>query len=66
MDLNATLRRIRTILAKYPEPLPGDTEWEEAMEELADLTRALDEWLTGGGFLPIEWHLVRDNKRFER
>jgi hypothetical protein len=29
---------------------------EDDAVELAELTHALDEWLTKGGFLPTEWH----------
>jgi hypothetical protein len=52
MDPNATLARIRALVAQARDrgPLDGDDA-----EELAALVEALDEWLTRGGFLPVDW-----------
>lgn len=47
MDPDACLSEIRTILSEGPD---GDTE------RLIDLVRALDEWLTSGGFKPAAWN----------
>jgi hypothetical protein len=50
MDPNETLARARkaaqVILAQSMNPYE---------EELADLFTVLDEWITGGGFLPQSW-----------
>lgn len=46
MDPNETLRAIRALLTEDD----GRTD-----PELADKVRALDEWLTKGGFLPEAW-----------
>jgi hypothetical protein len=55
MDPNATLERIRAITARR-------TNWSEA-DELLDLVRELDEWLSKGGFLPDAWLYVHDSRR---
>ncbi len=47
MDPNETLRRIREIVTTR------DAHGQRV--ELCELVRALDGWLTGGGFLPDEW-----------
>lgn len=50
MDPNATLARIREVLQEmevFPSPALA--------QELTELTRALDEWLSRGGFLPMPW-----------
>jgi hypothetical protein len=51
MDPNATLVEIRTLVAiGLSEDLdPADTH------RLLMLVEALDDWLTGGGFLPTNW-----------
>lgn len=47
MDPNATLAEIREILAR---PMYIHGGWR-----LAVLVKALEDWLTSGGFLPDEW-----------
>lgn len=51
MDPDATLRRVREIIANMEA---HDTTTEELCE-LAQLVDALDQWLSGGGFLPVNW-----------
>ena len=50
MDPDTTLREIRTLLAQK----------HFDRERLCELVRALDEWLTKGGTLPLAWD--RDRK----
>ena len=56
MDPNATLKRIRQIIAE------GDDGSESLTEELPELVEALDEWLSKGGFLPLEWAKGRNKE----
>lgn len=54
MDPNETLRRIRILQANYAaNPVDGLTP--NQVEDLIDLTEALDAWLSKGGFLPQAW-----------
>lgn len=55
MDPNATLFEIRDRQAAVKEALDGDGDLAEAADELVDLVKALDDWLTAGGFLPAAW-----------
>ena len=56
MDINETLKRLRALLG-------GDHSGEEDDDaatldfvcEAEELFQALDQWLSGGGFLPKEW-----------
>jgi hypothetical protein len=51
MDPDEALRKMRRALKKYGDGLEnGDTE-----EALVVSARALDEWLSKGGFLPEAW-----------
>ena len=50
MDPNANLAEQRRILA-----LPSDETTREDLARLAELAGALDEWISGGGFLPDAW-----------
>lgn len=49
MDPNATLAEIRTLVDAQQAGAAIDGA------RLAELVLALDEWITGGGFLPIAW-----------
>lgn len=53
MDPNENLAEQRRIFAR----LDAGNEREQTadLERLADLAQALDEWISGGGFLPDEW-----------
>lgn len=57
MDPNETLRQIRAIQQEwmgYDAATAKREAWSVA-ERLAELTGALDEWMTRGGFLPTAW-----------
>jgi len=51
MDPNATLQEIRSLI---------DSENEYDRDRLAYLVDVLDEWMSKGGFLPVEWKKKRD------
>lgn len=56
MDPNATLKRIRGIVAVMNDPdTRPHVDIEQALTELCELNDALDQWLSKGGFLPSEW-----------
>jgi len=60
MDPNATLKRIREISKRITEILNSEcihagNEMLDLASELAELTTALDEWLSKGGFFPRDW-----------
>lgn len=48
MDPNETLKRIRRLTAS------ADLSDDE-LEELVTLVKALDDWISKGGFLPDAW-----------
>lgn len=50
MDPDAALAEMREI-AKADQ-----SEFHEGIHRLCELTLALDEWITNGGFLPKAWH----------
>ena len=52
MDPNATLKVIRRMLAANEEDMD--------VGELCCAVRDLDEWMSRGGFLPVEWVRRRD------
>jgi hypothetical protein len=55
MDPNANLGETRRLLARMLDgDQPNDNYLDDA-QRLAELARALDGWITGGGFLPDEW-----------
>ncbi len=51
MDPNVNREEQRAITKRL---LDGTDRHDDA-ERLANLSEALDEWLTGGGFLPDDW-----------
>lgn len=53
MDPNETLRLMREAL-EDSSLLEGDAA-DRAREDVCEYVRALDEWLTKGGFLPDAW-----------
>lgn len=64
MDPNATLTRIREHVSTILDA--SNDQYEMALEYGADLAEAvenLDEWLTGGGFIPAAWceHATKEN-----
>jgi hypothetical protein len=59
MDPNANLQS-QLELAERLRQIPGEVylrreRYEADVMELADLVIALNEWLSGGGFLPVDW-----------
>lgn len=54
MDVDATLARIRELTAEIDTRELTLAQSSELVE-LVELVEALDEWLTGGGFLPARW-----------
>lgn len=59
MDVNATLQRIREINQEVEIVSKGDLPLRTLglLEELSELTSSLDEWFSGGGFLPAAWNV---------
>jgi hypothetical protein len=59
MDPNATLHRIRLLLHQHDEASREAVGHQlgalDRLNELAELTRSLDEWLSKGGFPPEAW-----------
>ncbi len=59
MDPDATLREIREIIKASHKEVCDDEDKEfeylENMGRLTELVEALDNWITGGGFLPNDW-----------
>ncbi len=60
MDPNATLKRIREVSKSITEIFDSEHIHEgnkilDLASELAELTTALDEWLSKGGFFPRDW-----------
>ena len=51
MDPDEALRKMRQALKWYEEGLEDD----DCEEQLVVSARALDEWLSKGGFLPKDW-----------
>jgi hypothetical protein len=58
MDPNATLRDIREMIESLAMSQSTDNLIDLG-EELASAVDQLDNWLTGGGFLPDEWTRMR-------
>ena len=55
MDPNTNLKDQRDIIARIDT---GEVD-SYLFDRLIELTRALDEWLTNGGFLPSSWTVRR-------
>ena len=62
MDPDANLQEQREIIARMnrPENEGGYQGYGRDVARIAELAQALDEWLTGGGFLPRQWCKGRD------
>lgn len=56
MDPNEALRALRAACDK----LDSDEEFHDATDVLYEHFRALDEWLSRGGFLPEAWSSAED------
>lgn len=53
MDVNETLETIRRLAANF-----RDTNWpwdDTETDLLIEHIEALDEWISNGGFLPLQW-----------
>jgi hypothetical protein len=61
MDPNATLAEMREIAAGLEDADSDDLSESEiqALLYLAGQVRAMDDWLSKGGFLPTAWKLAR-------
>lgn len=53
MDPNAALEAIRSMVSDVLAGETGDAQY--TLDELAETFRALDEWLSRGGFKPAAW-----------
>lgn len=51
MDPNATLAELRELIGQWEHGTWGEARTDRAM----GLAHALDEWLSGGGYLPADW-----------
>ena len=54
MDPTANLQEQRRLTAIINESIYA-SEISDAAVELAELAEALDQWISGGGFLPAQW-----------
>lgn len=56
MDPTATLSIIR-VLIKQIEDTDGNAyvQLADVADELAEHVKALDQWISNGGFLPVQW-----------
>lgn len=59
MDPNAALDQLRAMVREVLGVSPGPTDVDVDANQLAETFDALDEWLTGGGFLPKDWLSAR-------
>lgn len=56
MDPNAILAQIRAVINLVRDDETARTlDAYAELEKITDEAEALDEWLSGGGFLPTEW-----------
>ena len=61
MDPTSALQTIRAAIAATRREDPAEcVEWED-VDDLVAHVEALDDWLTGGGFLPEAWCVERDD-----
>lgn len=64
MDPNETLREMRELQAELDSPATVPPALDQLLR-LAELAQALDEWITGGGFLPGAWHRQSTQELFD-
>lgn len=55
MDPDATLDSLRSLAKAMQAPDADTGDQAEAAEEMAQLFESLDQWLSNGGFPPVEW-----------
>jgi hypothetical protein len=60
MDPNVALQELREALAVLADGTTDVIDQDQAAYDVAESAKALDEWLTAGGYLPAAW---RDNRR---
>jgi hypothetical protein len=67
MDINANLNEQRRLAAEILQLADSDDQRKAEVvmaslaERLAELQRAMDEWLTRGGFMPTAWRQSESN-----
>lgn len=63
MDPNKTLDQLRLALRHYrmAQELENSADVQAHAEDVVHMVEALDDWLTGGGFLPEDW----DSRRLD-
>jgi hypothetical protein len=54
VDPDETLRQLRASIGDYRDAT-SIAAAADAADRVADCAEALDGWLRGGGFLPVEW-----------
>jgi hypothetical protein len=54
MDPDEALKKIRKGLEKIHATDDYD-DLEPVLQEVVEAMEALDKWITGGGFLPMDW-----------
>lgn len=64
MDPNANLAELRRLLASRDDGTAD--EQITKLERIAELTEALDEWITRNGALPRDWAAAGNGVRAER
>jgi hypothetical protein len=55
MDPNANLKEQRHLVSEIQNPRTSAKQRKEHTYRLAELSEAMDEWLSNGGFLPKAW-----------
>ena len=55
MDPNEALNDLRDGIDAYEASEPGTDAYERAHTTVVSAARALDEWLSRGGFLQTDW-----------
>jgi hypothetical protein len=56
MDPNANLHEQRYLVAKFrQQDEDGEVYSTNDLGRFADLAEAMDQWISGGGFLPAAW-----------
>lgn len=58
MDPNKLLEEIRALVGYLAGSEGSCAAKSDAGEQLAEKVQALDEWLSKGGFLPMDWLLA--------
>jgi len=59
MDPNKALKNLREAEKQYRAAPAGSMAERVAASNMADAFEALDEWLSRGGFMPVDWRVVK-------